>query len=43
LDAVHKLLTGEETEINVDIPAPLINADNASEYVEMYRSRGLIS
>lgn len=43
LESVHKLLTGEETVINVDIPAPLINKDNAQEFIDMYTSRGLIS
>lgn len=43
MEAVNKLLTGEETQIDQDIPAPLINKDNAAEYVEMYRSRGLIA
>ncbi len=43
MKAVHDLLTGAETEVNVDIPAPLINAENAQEYVDMYTERGLIS
>lgn len=42
LETVHKLLTGEETLIEVDIAAPLIDKANASEYVTMYRERGLI-
>ena len=43
MEIVNSLLTGEETQVDVDIPAPLINKDNADEYVEMYTSRGLIS
>lgn len=42
IETVHKLLTGEESQIDTDIDAPLITKDNASEYVEMYKSRGLI-
>jgi len=42
LETVHKLLTGEEKQIDTDIDAPLINKDNASEYVQMYKERGLI-
>ena len=39
---VHKLLTGEETQIDTDIDAVLINADNVAEYVEMYKANGQI-
>lgn len=42
IDSVHKLLTGEETQIDTDIDAVLITQENASEYVEMYRERGLL-
>lgn len=42
LETVHKLLTGEEKQIDTDIDAPLINKDNVSEYVKMYKERGLI-
>ncbi len=42
METVHKLLTGEETQIDTDIDAPLITKENAPEYVEMYKSRGLI-
>jgi len=42
LQTVHQLLTGEKTEVSVDIPAPLINKANADEYVKMYTDRGLI-
>lgn len=43
LETVHKLLTGEEKQIDTNIDAPLINKDNAKEFVEMYKERGLIS
>lgn len=43
IETVHKLLTGEETQIDTDIDAPLITNDNASEYVKIYRDRGLIT
>ena len=39
LDTVHKLLTGEETQIDTDIEEVLITADNVDEYVEMYKER----
>lgn len=43
LETVHKLLTGEETQIDTDIAEVLITKDNATEYVEMYRERGQIT
>lgn len=43
MDTVYKLLTGEATQIDTDIPAILITQDNVDEYIEMYRSRGLIT
>lgn len=43
METVHKLLTGEETQIDTDIDEVLITKDNASEYVKMYRDRGLIT
>ncbi len=42
MKAIHQLLTGEKSEITVDVGNPLINKANAAEYVEMYKSRGLI-
>ncbi len=42
METVHKLLTGEETQIDTDIDAVFITKDNAAEYVDMYKSRGLI-
>lgn len=43
MDTVHQLLTGEATQIDTDIEEVLITADNASEFVEMYRERGQIT
>lgn len=43
LEAVHKLLTGEETQIDEDIDTPVIDASNVDEYIEMYREAGLIT
>ncbi len=43
METVHKLLTGEETQIDTDIEEVLITKDNASEFVEMYRERGQIT
>lgn len=42
IDTVHKLLTGQETKIDMDIDAVLITKDNAKSYVDMYTARGLI-
>ncbi|MDD3174578.1 MAG: sugar ABC transporter substrate-binding protein [Herbinix sp.] len=42
MKTVHQLLTGEKTDVSVDIPAPIINKDNADQYVEMYKKTGLI-
>lgn len=42
METVHKLLTGEEKQIDTNIDAVYITKDNAAEYVEMYKSRGLI-
>lgn len=43
LETVHKLLTGEETQIDTDIEEVLITKDNVAEYVEMYKERGQIA
>lgn len=40
---VHQLLTGEADQIDTDIDAVLINADNVAEYVEMYKANGQIT
>ncbi|MFB0918405.1 MAG: sugar ABC transporter substrate-binding protein [Clostridiaceae bacterium] len=42
ISTVHKLLTGAEKTINMDIDAVLITKDNAKQYVDMYKERGLI-
>jgi inositol transport system substrate-binding protein len=42
LSTVHKLLTGEEKQIDTDIDAIYITKDNADEYVDMYKERKLI-
>ena len=38
----HKLLTGEETKIDMDIDCPLINIDNVDEFIEMHKRAGAI-
>lgn len=43
METVNKLLTGEETQIDTDISEILITKDNANEYVEMYKGRGLLN
>lgn len=42
IETVHKLLTGEEKQVDTDIEEVLITKENASEYVKMYRDRGLL-
>lgn len=42
LETSHKLLTGEETQIDMDIDAPLITQDNVDEYIEMHKRAGAI-
>jgi inositol transport system substrate-binding protein len=42
LETVHKLLTGEEKQIDTDIEEVLITKDNAGDFVSMYKERGLI-
>lgn len=42
LSTSHKLLTGEETQIDTDIDCPLINKDNVAEYIEMHKKAGAI-
>ena len=43
METVHKLLTGEETQIDTDIAEVLITAENATEFVDMYKERGQIT
>lgn len=42
LSTSHKLLTGEESQIDIDIDAPLITKDNVEQYVEMHKRAGAI-
>lgn len=42
LETVHKLLTGEETQIDTDIEEILITKDNVADYIAMYKERGQI-
>lgn len=42
LSTSHKLLTGEETQIDMDIDCPLITIDNVDEYIEMHKRAGAI-
>lgn len=43
-EAVHSVLTGEKkvSEINENIPAPLITSENCEEYIQMYKDNGQI-
>ena len=43
LETVHKLLTGEATQIDTDIEEVLITSDNVDEYVTMYKENGQIT
>jgi len=42
LDTTNKLVTGAETEINIDIDCPLITMDNVDEFIEMHKKAGAI-
>lgn len=42
LDTSHKLLTGEEKQIDMDIDCPIITVDNVDEYIEMHKKAGAI-
>ncbi|MDR0885828.1 MAG: sugar ABC transporter substrate-binding protein [Clostridiales Family XIII bacterium] len=42
LQTVHDLLTGTEKQVDTMIEAVLITKDNATEFVEMYKERGLL-
>ncbi len=42
LEVSHKLLTGEETQMDVDIDAPLVTKDNVKEYIEMHKRAGAL-
>ncbi len=43
-EAVHDVLTGKKdvTEINDNVPAPLITSENVDEYIQMYKDNGQI-
>lgn len=42
MDAMHKLLTGEEKSIEKNVPAPLITKENVDQYIQMYKDNGQI-
>ncbi|MDF2942556.1 MAG: sugar transporter substrate-binding protein [Herbinix sp.] len=42
LTTANKLLTGEETQIDIDIDCPLITKDNVDQYIEMHKLSGAI-
>jgi inositol transport system substrate-binding protein len=42
LETSHKLLTGEEKQIDTDIDCPLITSDNVDQYIEMHKKSGAI-
>ena len=43
-EAIHSVLADgkDVTEINDNVPAPLITADNVDEYIQMYKDNGQI-
>lgn len=43
-EAIHSVLTGDKkvTDINDNVPAPLITKDNVDEYIQMYKDNGQI-
>jgi inositol transport system substrate-binding protein len=40
LDTTNKLVTGEQTQIDTKIDAPLVNKDNVEKYIDMYKKAG---
>ena len=42
LSVSHKLLTGEETQIDVDIDAPLVTKENVQQYIDMHKRAGAL-
>jgi len=38
----HKLLTGEETQIDVDIDCPLVTKENVDQFIEMHKKAGAL-
>jgi inositol transport system substrate-binding protein len=42
LDTTNKLLIGEEEQIDIDIDCPIINSENAEEFIEMHKKAGAL-
>ncbi|MDC7231775.1 MAG: sugar ABC transporter substrate-binding protein [Spirochaetales bacterium] len=42
LSTSHKLLTGAESQIDIDIDCPLVNMENVDEYIEMHKRAGAL-
>ncbi len=42
LDTTNKLVTGEKSQIDIDIDCPLITKDNVDEFIEMHKKAGAI-
>lgn len=42
MDASHKLLTGEEEQIDINIDCPLITTDNVDKVIEMHKKSGAL-
>lgn len=42
LSSADKLLSGEETQIDVDIDNPLVTKENVDQYIEMHKKAGAI-
>jgi len=42
LSVSHKLLTGEEDQIDIDIDNPMVSIDNVDEYIEMHKMAGAL-
>ncbi len=42
LSVSHKLLTGEEKQIDVDIDAPLVTKENVQQYIDMHKRAGAL-
>jgi inositol transport system substrate-binding protein len=40
--AVHDLLTGKQTMVEDNVPAPVITKDNVQQYIDMYTTAGLL-
>lgn len=42
LEVSHKLLTGEEEQIDTDIDCPMVNSENVDQYIEMHKKAGAL-